>query len=271
MGTKVLPADALAGLQILITRPREQAQRWAAQLEGLGAETQLNSVMAIEPINDRSGLQTITDRILALDHYQKLIFVSQNAVHYGLAAIDRYWPQWPQPMATFAVGATTARLLADNLGVIDSAVQAPEVGMNSEALLALAPLQTIAGEKILIFRGLGGRPYLGEQLQQRGAQVDYVALYRRVCPPSWDTSSLCPLKQSTKIPIITVHSGESLANLCSLVGQDDLHWLQQQSLLVPGTRVAKQAAERGFQHIITAENATHNSMVETLYDWYRRQ
>ena len=48
---------------------------------------------------------------------------------------------------------------------------------------------------------------------------------------------------------------------------DDLPWLQQQGLLVPGKRVAAQAESLNFKHIIIAENATHESMIGALHDW----
>ena len=60
----------------------------------------------------------------------------------------------------------------------------PSERFDSEALLALPELETVAGKRIAIFRGEEGRELLGDTLRARGASVEYVACYRRVQPPA---------------------------------------------------------------------------------------
>ena len=178
--------------------------------------------------------------------------------------MHRYWPQLPRKVEFFAIGASTAlSLQAENV-----AVQSAGIAMNSEALLALASMQHINGQKTVIFRGLGGRTYLGDQLSRSGAAVEYCELYRRKLP-SLQVHALPSAfyKAARSIPITTVHSGETLTNLATLVPPSQLAWLQQQPLLVPGERVAAMAAKSGFTEVLIAQNATHKSMVEALYEW----
>jgi uroporphyrinogen-III synthase len=79
--------------------------------------------------------------------------------------------------------------------------------------------------------------------------------------------------KSGLIPVISVHSGETLQNLCRLIqthiNSATLHWMQQTALLLPGLRVAEIAKDLAFKQIIVAENATHEGMIEALYDWRR--
>ncbi|MBX2809840.1 MAG: uroporphyrinogen-III synthase [Cellvibrionaceae bacterium] len=257
----------LSGLHLLLTRPQAQATHWAPLLQKLGAQVSLLPMMVIEAVSHQRDKQAIINRILRLDDYQSVIFVSQNAVYFGAQWIDAYWPQLPLGLQFFAVGEATAKQLQETLGPMGATIVSPQMAMNSEALLALDALKTIAQQKIAIFRGRGGRPYLGEQLHARGAQVDYIELYYRRRPPSIDRQILAHFKATSAQAITVVHSGETLENLCQSLNPADVGWLQQHPLLVPGARVAQQAQNKGFSTIIRAVNATHPSMIEALYDW----
>ncbi|ODS23234.1 hypothetical protein AB835_10040 [Candidatus Endobugula sertula] len=250
---------------LLVTRPEDQAVPWVKQLKALGASVSLQPMMVIKPVTEVSAKQRITNHILAFDTYQKAIFISQNAVKYGLQWLDQYWPQLPMGVAFFAIGKATLAALENNTMQLD--IHSASEAMNSEALLSHKHLQHINGENIIIFRGQGGRRYLAEQLRERGANVDYCELYQRVAP----SHSLQPLeptfKSSDKQTVLVVHSGETLENLCNIIEQNDLLWLLKQPILLPGERVAELAANAGFSQRIVAHNATHNSMIEALYDW----
>jgi uroporphyrinogen-III synthase len=260
-----------------------QAVPWAEQLQALGASVSVQPMLAIEPLTDAVSTQQITDRILAFAEYQKAIFVSQNAVDYGLQSLDQYWPQLPVDVTFFAIGKATAERLeaaveqgvwCSSHGAIDSAIDnatdsAINGAMNSEALLAHEQLQSIQGEKILIFRGKGGRTMLAEQLRARGAMVDYCELYQRRCPQNASPRLAKDYRQTNKQAIVAVHSGETLANLCRIIQTDDLSWLREQVIVLPGQRVAQQAIAAGFGEVIVAENASHDSMVKALSEWQR--
>ncbi len=259
---------SLAHLHILVTRPQEQAEKWAQQLQCLGATVSCQPVIDIVPIDDREGRQRIIDRILSFSEYQKAIFISQNAVRYGMQWLDKYWPQLPIGIDFFAIGQATAQQLQAALDVMGGAtLYMAEQAMNSEALLSHPQLQLLADQKILIFRGCGGRTLLADELSLRGAKVDYCELYQRQRTATVPQTLAREYRGTVKQPITTVHSGESLQNLCDIIAKDDLHWLQQQPLLVPGDRVAKEAGAAGFKAVITAENATHDRMVGALTTW----
>ena len=140
--------------------------------------------------------------------------------------------------------------------------------MDSESLLKLAAMQDISGQKILIFRGCGGRTYLANKLNEQGAYVEYCDLYRRKPPlPLVQVLPSTFYKTTELIPITTVHSGETLTNLVKAVPPSQLVWLRQQPLLLPGERIAAIGDEMGFAELLIAKNATHKGMTEALYEW----
>lgn len=264
--------DSLRDVEIVITRPRTQALRWRDVLNERGANTHLLPVLEIVPVSDARELEAVKSRILALAEYAKVVFVSQNAVEQTADWIDRYWPQPPLGVRYFAVGETTAAAARDcGLEVV-----AAEQAMNSEALLALPALQTVKNEKILICRGLGGRTLLGEQLRERGAQVDYCELYERRLPAaaSAEFGLLIPqlraAREAGRQLVIAVHSGESLQNFTQLLHehrelQADVE-LRSAVVLVPGARVAELASSLGFRRILVAANATDDAMTQAIVD-----
>jgi uroporphyrinogen-III synthase len=124
---------------------------------------------------------------------------------------------------------------------------------NSEALLALPELQVLSDQRVIIFRGCGGREILGDTLMERGARVDYCELYRRVINPE---QAMLARQQLAQSDCLVAHSGELLQALGEQVGEPGAGT----PVVVPSERVAEIARELGYQNIISAENALPESM-----------
>lgn len=267
--------DDLTGLHIVVTRPSAQAEPWAARLRDLGASTSVASLLEIVPVSENAQIQAIKNCILDLDLYRKAIFVSQNAVEHGFEWIDSYWPQLPIGVDFFAVGETTAKQLqARGIKVTDLA-QSQTGAMTSETLLQSPALQQVAGEKIVIFRGVGGRPHIGEVLSARGAQVSYCELYERILPSESAqkfAAILSPLfneSQFIEKLVLVLHSGEALENLQKILHELSLNAgaiMANVYLLVPSQRIVELAEAAGFIHVFAAQNATEASMLQGLID-----
>ena len=267
--------DDLAGLHIVVTRPRAQAEPWAARLRDLGANTTVASLLEIVPVSGAEQIQEIKNCILDLDVYRKAIFVSQNAVEHGFEWIDTYWPQLPIGVDFFAVGETTAKQLRARGATVRDLAQAQTGAMTSETLLQSPALQHVAGEKIVIFRGLGGRPHIGEVLSARGAQVSYCELYERILPDESAQKFAAMLAQpvynspSGDKVVLVLHSGEALENLQKIVRElaVNSHAIMTTIyLLVPSQRILELAEAAGFIHVFAAQNATEASMLQGLID-----
>lgn len=273
------PDTSLSGLRILVTRPSQQAQKWQVLLTGAGAAALVAPLLQIVPFivdgstncsADSAAIAQIKQRILNLDEYQHIIFVSQNAVAYGWPWIDQYWPQLPYAPRYYAVGSATAKALLEyDVPVVDMIEDVTAGAMNTEALLALPGLQQLENSKVLIFRGAGGRPLLAEVLQQRGAQVDYCELYQR-CFPDMADAILLDNQWGRQRDVVAVHSGESLENWLQVVQRNQqLDWLRL-PLLVPSERVARRARQANCTEVIVAVNASDEEMLKRLQSWYRQ-
>lgn len=259
----------LTGLHILVTRPRAQAEPWAERLCALGATTSIISLLEIVPVREESQVQAIKNCILDFDLYRKAIFVSQNAVEHGVDWLENYWPQIPYGIEFFAVGETTARQLHERGFKVTDLAQSQTGAMTSETLLQSPALQSVVGEKILIFRGLGGRPHIGEVLSERGAQVDYCELYERVLPSESAAEFAQLLSQNITNLVVVLHSGEALENLQKIVRQMTVspeQLMLNMHVLVPSQRILELAKAAGVVKVVAAQNATEACMLQGLLD-----
>jgi uroporphyrinogen-III synthase len=145
------------------------------------------------------------------------------------------------------MGETSARAIA-RYGV--SEIVTPAGRFDSEALLELPDFgaERIRGRRVVIFRGDTGRETLGEGLRARGAQVEYVACYRRGRPQA-DPALLA----EGGIDAVTVTSSEGLRNLVEMAGTTAAARLKSTPLFVAHRRIADEAARLGFREaIVTA-------------------
>jgi uroporphyrinogen-III synthase len=224
---------------LLITRPEVQARKLAHALRNAGGVPLLYPTIEIAEVENPAPALAV---INALDQFDWAIFISANAVEKAFAMIGQR--VWPATLQTAAVGAATATALrAKGLTQVIS----PTDRADSEALLALAPMQTVAGKRIVIFRGAGGRETLAHTLSDRGAQVTYCECYRRLLP-SYSPNQLDSWLAQKKIDAISVMSGESLLNLLSLA-RDRSATLKTIPLIVHHSRVVELASAHGFAHI----------------------
>ncbi len=195
----------------------------------------------------------------SLQQYQRLIFISGNAVHFGMQVILEGGQRLPQGIIVYAIGQATAKLLEDfGLTAICAGAE-----MTSESLLALESLQQVKGQRILIVKGDGGRTTLRDTLGSRGAEVDELACYQRKCP-QLPLGDLAAKIAQWNIDVILLTSGEGFCNMLTLLSPDETIKLYTKPLIVPSTRVAQMARNAGFTAVHEAKNATNTAMLEML-------
>lgn len=254
-------SQVLQGRRILVTRPSAQAGTLAQLIEAQGGEPALFPLLAIGPADDALPLQQAIER---LDDYSIAVFISPNAVEYSLPNILSERP-WPATLQVAAIGPGTAVQLAAR--GFDHVV-VPMERFDSDALLALSAFQTgcMAGKKVLILRGNGGREVLAETLLKRGAQVDCVTCYHRSSPA--DAEPLRSWLHTGQLDALTISSSEGLRNLMNLLNANDRERLRKLPLFVPHQRIAEVAAELGLQRIILTRPADAG-IIEALcaHDW----
>lgn len=247
MDAAVAQADqqksALAGRRIVVTRPAEQCEHLAAALVQNGAHPVLFPVLAISALADVSPL---LDAAIRLDGLDLAVFVSPNAVAKALDVILAR-RGWPGHVRVATVGRSSERELA-RFGITD--VISPQDRFDSEALLALPELQDMAGRKVMIFRGDGGRDLVFETLRARGAAVEYVTAYHRASPTT-DPAPLLKLWNDGHLDAVTLTSSEGLRNFYDMLGKLGQSWLKQTPVFVPHARIAEQAQALGLHRIET--------------------
>ena len=252
---------SLSGLTVLITRPSNQADSLRRAIESAGAKTLSLPLIEINRLNDAQAIQELRNKVLQLDSYQSLIFVSNNAVSFGGEVINNYWPQFPIGIEVIAIGPTTAEAASEQLGC---EVIQPSSGMTSEDILRLPALSNVSDKKIAIVRGQGGRELLADTLRERGAIVDYLEAYRRT-PVDYTSADFCNRLQKSAVNVLTVSSGESLDRLTHLLAANG-KMLQQFKLLVPSERIGRQAKKAGYEQVQNASGADLLSFVSALGD-----
>lgn len=241
-GFRSVSSEPLSGRHVVITRPAGQAAHLAEALVALGAKPVLFPVLEIFDIEDNGPLLAAAER---LDEFDWAAFVSPNAVDKALKTILAR-RAWPARLRVATVGRSSEQALA-GFGIRD--VIAPQDRFDSEALVALPELQDMAGRKVLIFRGDGGRELLGDTLTERGATVEYLTCYRRG-KPALDSAPLLKLWGDDHLDAITVTSSEGLRNLFDMVGKLGQAWLRKTPIFVPHARIAEQARALGLHEVV---------------------
>lgn len=273
-------------LRVIGCRPSAQNTAWCERIESVGSAQQVDGVswralpvplLEIVPVTDAVADRAIQTQVLDLDNYQKILFVSQNAVEHFFLRLEDFWLQLPQNLCLIGVGEKTKQAIEhqlDRWGATGTeTVMGGSEAMNSEALLGMACLGEVSGEKILICRGQGGRPMLGEELEKRGASVDYCELYQRAIP-ALALGKMSQIFLDTSTDVLPLFSGETLSNLVQVLAKMEnalaaapfrlpAKW-RELVLVVPGERVAQHAQAIGFKRVFIANNATEREMLVTL-------
>lgn len=248
----------LAGRTVLVTRPARQAAALAQAIRAAGGTPFAFPALAVEAV-PQDELSVPLARLAEADI---AIFISPNAAQFGMAAI-RAGGALPGAIVVFAVGPGTARALqAQGVG----GVIMPD-GQDSEALLALPQLQEVAGKRVTIVRGVGGRALLAETLRQRGARVDFMECYRRLRPQA-DAAPLLARWQAGGIDAVTVASAETLHNLAALLGEAGRPLLAGTPLFAPHEKIAGAARRLGIAQVIATPGGD-DGLVDGLVNWFR--
>ncbi|MCV6623050.1 MAG: uroporphyrinogen-III synthase [Cellvibrionaceae bacterium] len=252
----------LTGLNVLLCRPEQASNSLQDKIIAAGGQCLHIPCMEIAQLEEAAAIAAIKSRVMDLDQYAFVIFISQNAVKYAEPWIDQYWPQLPMGQRYLAIGAATA---AAARAMAFTELSSAEGAMDSEALLELEQLQDLSDKKILIFRGKGGREQLAQTLGRRGAKVDYCELYSRIRPAM--LSAALAGSQFSELSgrnVILVHSGESLENLHHGIEEAGLGAWLSYPLICPSLRVANMAESLGFEKVLVASNAGEPAMLEAL-------
>ena len=250
---------------MLVTRPRDQADKLVQLIEGEGGEAIRFPAIEIAEPTDARTLLAVIER---LDEFDLAIFISPNAVTRAMKLILAYHGAWPRKVRIACVGRGSARELTH---FETGSVIVPTGRFDSEALLALPELQQVTGTRIVIFRGEGGRELLGDTLTARGATVEYAECYRRTTPRV-DVTPLLDRWARGEIDIVSLTSVDGLHNLVNMLGPAGRERLYGTPVIVVSARMAEIWRELGFKTTpLIATQASDEAILEAIKTWRESQ
>jgi uroporphyrinogen-III synthase len=235
--------NTLQGLRLLNTRPYPQSQPLSQALREAGGIVIECPALAIETLNT-DWLFTLPD----LSTIDQAIFISANAAHHSIPKIIQQNINWPTSIQVIAIGKGTAQAI-NQYGLTVHLI--PEQS-NSEQLLAQTELQMITNQKILLFKGHGGRTLIADTLFKRGAKLTSLDVYQRV-PPQLDHKYLRSLWRDDAVDIILWTSEQAMQTLFALFGKPAQTWLRQKPCLVLSERLKVAASSLGIETIIISQ------------------
>ncbi len=232
--------------QVVLTRPDGSNEGLAARLRAEGYSVIIRPLLEIRPV----PLSPL-DRQCAmeLDRFDRVILVSRNAVKFGVAALEQFWPQWPLSLTWYGVGRQTALALSHHGLDADF----PE-SAGSEGLIRMVDWHE--GDRVLIIRGRGGLPLLREYLEDHGVEVSYLEVYERI-ERRWPHLG----DEMTCGGVVVLSSGEAVSALRQSIQGDSENGAV---LIVPSDRVRAIAEAHQFKHIVVANDAGDEGTLEAL-------
>ena len=248
----VLP---LHGRRIVVTRPLAQSAGLCTALEAAGAAAMCWPLLAIVPESEA----VLAALPAALARCDWAIFISPSAV-------DVAWPhlqgRLPASLQLAAVGRPTAQRL---MALSGRSVLYPEGGDDSRALLAEPALASMAGVRVALVKGQGGRPELAETLRARGAEVDALKCYSHQKPVlNWATFNDF---SRDGLDAVILTSREAVDHLFGHADALQRATLQSTLFVVPHPRIAACLAGWGAGHILETR-AGDGNLVSALAAWF---
>jgi uroporphyrinogen III methyltransferase/synthase len=179
----------LFGQRVVVTRSRSQAPELVHHLTELGAETLQIPCIRTEPPVD---LEPLKQAILGLHEYDWLVFTSPNGVRCFFDYFDKGFHDARDigGVRIAAVGPGTAKGLHDRRLTVDVMPKEATGAQVAKAMMADGDVENL---RICVLRAETANPELPTLLEQEGAIVDDIPVYRTVAEsgePSADSQAL---------------------------------------------------------------------------------
>ena len=242
----------------IVTRPKHQEKDLVSKITKAIGDKNIASVSHLPLI----AISSYNQDTSSLDsYYQGVIFISSNSVNFLKRLLSEH--QWQSLLSNplYAIGQQTAKQLQlerDALTELAIAKVKYPNRMDSEGLLSIIPLDSLAGQNWLIVKGIGGRQKLKQELVNAGAKVQEKDVYQRKLPSLEIQRDIAT--QSKSDPIWLITSLQALTNLQRILQNQT----QNCRIIVSSDRIANHANKLGFQLIAQSEGATDDQLLATV-------
>jgi uroporphyrinogen III methyltransferase/synthase len=248
------------GKTIAVTRAADQARSLAEMLNNHGAHVVETPAIRMEPPED----WTEVDRAIEdLPGYRWVVFTSVNGVH---AFCERLMARGHDARhfgrcRIAAIGSATADALS-RCGLRADFVP----GKYTSAALAEG-LKDTAGQKVLLARADIGTPALNSALEEKGARVTDVAVYRTL-PAEFDAGELETLLSKGKLQGITFTSASTVRSILAKAGPSLLK-AGNCALFSIGPETSAALGEAGLAPAREAVEHTIPGLVAAILEYFR--
>ena len=247
----------LIGKRVVITRPRKQAEGFAAALKAEGARPIFFPVIKIIPPDDFSAFD------LALQSLEKFDCLILTSVHGADAFFKRLEllgiKQIPPSLLVAAVGSKTAEYLTEQ-GIRTDYV--PDEYVPEAILPGLG--KNIDGKRFLFPQSNLARTVLANEIRSAGGVVTEVVAYRNV-PSEPNTAEMDELRAG--VDVVNFTSPSTAVNFVAVVQKNGLDpfSLPGNPLFACIGPITKKASEdMGFINLFTASEYTTAGLIEAL-------
>ena len=252
----------LTSVTILVTRAPHQAGPLCELIEQANGVAVCFPVTTICEVENLPQLESAVARVRQAD---KVIFVSPNAVKFGLKVLKTHAIHICPPTEILAVGPGTANRLREQ-GLAVSGI--PLDQFNSEGLLKLPQLAQVKGQKVVIFRGEGGHERLHDRLVALGARVDYVECYQRSLPEKIDTGAMTMWRKG-EIDVVTLTSNTAADHLLQILSPSDHDLFKRALIATVSTRIEQYCRQLGCAgQILVSASPVDEALVSRINDWH---
>lgn len=253
--------SSLAGKTIVVTRAADANASLVRLLEQQGA-----TVIAFPTIEiaDPDSWDACDDAIINLGNYDGVFFTSKNAVEKFLGRITAINSETRNILASrriFAVGETTEAVLKE-AGI--PVAMTPEIYSAEELVSALSE-EEIAGKHFLFPKSNIGKAILPNALRLLDAVVDEVVVYQTISPKQVDLDAIRNALAAQEVDVVTFFSPSSVRNFIQMMGTK---CLDTTAIAVIGPSTAKAATDLKLSVSIVAKQATAESLVETIKEYF---
>ncbi len=256
-------AKPLAGRRIVITRAPQQASSLRRALEARGATVIELPTIAFAPPRSWRPLDTAIQR---LEDYAWIIFTSANGVEGFFRRLRRAKKtiRALRRSRVAAIGPATAAALRRH-GIRPDVVPAD---YRAEGLVRSLGRWPWRGTRVLLARAAAARELLPQELRRRGAEVDVVAVYRTVVPPTRRREA-CALLARERPDLITFTSSSTAQNFARLLGKHRARrLLRRVAIAVIGPVTAATVRELGWRVAVISKPYTIPALVEAIVRYF---
>ncbi|MFN2516969.1 MAG: uroporphyrinogen-III synthase [Pyrinomonadaceae bacterium] len=264
----VTKPQPLAGRSVVITRAQAQVNEFVTQLEQFGASVIVCPTIEIRELESYERLDEAIDHLYG---YDWIIFTSVNGVEYFFKRLDAHKRETSDidELKICAIGEATADRLRDlhvHVNVVPEEFKAEGVFEALERFVG-AP-DGLKGLNVLIPRASVARDYLPRALQDAGARVDIVPVYRTCLPETLDRGRVAAML-SGSADCIAFTSSSTVRNLAQLFDTQDLSKaLSGVVIACIGDITATTAADFGLRVEIQPEQFTIPSLARAIADYF---